>query len=79
MLAARPVIVAGSAAEWAVRVLTAAAVDAVAAAPGIPVAAAVAAIAARRRRAGATSSRSPSPLYLRPPDTGPIDVGRRSR
>jgi tRNA threonylcarbamoyladenosine biosynthesis protein TsaB len=75
---ARPVVVAGSAAAWAVRVLTDAAVDAVAAASTIPVAVAVAAIAARRRPAGATSSHSPSPLYLRPADTGPIDGGRRS-
>jgi len=78
LVPARPIVVAGNAADRAVRALTDAAVDAVAAAPSVPVAAAVAAIAARRRRVGATSSRSPSPLYLRPADTGPIDEGRRS-
>jgi tRNA threonylcarbamoyladenosine biosynthesis protein TsaB len=75
---AGPVVVAGSAADTAVRVLTDAGIQAVTAAPAVPVAAAVAAIAARRRRDGVKSLRPPSPLYLRPPDTGPLDGGRRS-
>ncbi len=75
---AGPVVVAGSAADTAVRVLTDAGIQAVTAAPAVPVAAAVAAIAARRRRDGVKSLRPPSPLYLRPPDTGPLDGRRRS-
>lgn len=72
-----PVVVVGSAADTAVRALTDAGFPAVAAAPAVPVAAAVAAIAARRRRVEAQSSRPPSPLYLRPPDTGPLEKGLR--
>jgi tRNA threonylcarbamoyladenosine biosynthesis protein TsaB len=75
----RPVVVVGSAAETAVRALTDAGRQAVAAAAAVPVASAVAAIAARRHRRGAKPGRPPSPLYLRPPDTGPVHGGLPSR
>jgi tRNA threonylcarbamoyladenosine biosynthesis protein TsaB len=74
-----PVAVVGSAAETAVRVLTDAGRQAVVAAVAVPVASAVAAIAARRHRHGAKSGPPPSPLYLRPPDTGPLRRGPPSR
>jgi len=73
-----PVVVVGSAAETAIRALADAGYQAVAAAPAVPVAAAVAAIAERHRRAEVQSLRPPSPLYLRPPDTGPLDKRLRS-
>lgn len=74
-----PVVVVGSAAETAVRVLTDAGRQAVAAAAAVPVASAVAVIAARRHRRGAKPERPPSPLYLRPPDIGPVHGGLPSR
>jgi tRNA threonylcarbamoyladenosine biosynthesis protein TsaB len=74
-----PVVVVGSAAETAVRALTDAGRRAVGAAAAVPVASAVAAIAARRHRRGAKLERPPSPLYLRPPDTGPVHGGLPSR
>lgn len=78
LIPAGPVVVVGSAAEKAVRVLTDAGRQAVAAAAAVPVASAVAVIAARHRR-GAKPERPPSPLYLRPPDTGPVHGGLPSR
>jgi len=68
-------VVAGSAADTAARVLSDVGIQAVAATPVVPVAAAVATIAARRRGDGEKFLLPPSPLYLRPPDTGPHDKG----
>ncbi len=79
IISAGPVVVVGSAADTAVRVLTDAGIQAVAATPAVPVATAVAAIAARRWPNDEELSRPPAPMYLRPPDTGPLDRGLRPR
>lgn len=71
-LLAGSLTVAGDAAAMVLPALAAAGIDATAAtAPGYPLAAHVAAIAAGRAPAGGATLPPPSPLYLRPPATGP--------
>lgn len=72
VLPAGPLAVAGDAAAMVLPALAAAGIAAAAASgPGYPLAAHVAAIAAGRTPAGGAPLPPPSPLYLRPPATGP--------
>jgi tRNA threonylcarbamoyladenosine biosynthesis protein TsaB len=75
---ARPLLVAGTAAPTAVDSLAQRGVDAVrASGTGCPHAKDVARVAARLVAAGKKTDQPPSPLYLRPPDTGaPIPAPR---
>lgn len=75
----RPVLIAGDAAERALKALDAADITAIrSTAPGIPDAAVVARLAATRWTPGATVA-TPRPLYLRPPSTTTPKKRRRPR
>jgi tRNA threonylcarbamoyladenosine biosynthesis protein TsaB len=76
-----PIVVAGSAAATAIQILAEAGIKADAVpATSIPIAVAVARISVRRWPGEGAKMPPPSPLYLRPPDTGkpkfPTKVGR---